>query len=192
MTAALLCVPDLVQAHSPMQGIGDFYAGVLHPLLVPAHALALVMLGLFSGQGGLYAMRSCYLGFLPALVVGLTLAGTGLDLGDGLEPLLLLLAALTGMLVILQFSPPHPLFAAAGAAVGLLLGLDSAPEAVAPGPIAAALLGASLGAFACLLLIADLCERARHHWQQVAVRVIGSWGTASATLVFALGWLRPD
>ncbi len=191
VAAALLLMPGLAQAHSPMQGIGDFYGGVLHPILVPAHALALVMLGLCCGQGGLYAMRSCYLGFLPALAVGLVLAGAGLDPGSSLEPVLLLVAALTGVMVVLQLSLPHPLFAAMGAAAGLLLGLDSAPEAVAPGPIAAALLGTSLGAFACLLLIADLCERARDQWQRVAVRVAGSWGTASASLVFSLRWLAP-
>jgi len=187
--ATLLCLPAIAQAHSPMQGIGEFYGGILHPLLVPAHVLAMVLLGLLAGQGGMAAIRRCHLGFLPALVLGLILAGTGVSLEDSLEPMLLLVSALTGLLVVLQWRPPLPVFYAVGAAVGLLLGLDSAPEGLAPAAAAASLLGTALGAFACLLLLADLSERARRDWQRMALRVVGSWGTASASLVFALAWL---
>lgn len=186
---ALLCLPTIALAHSPMQGIGEFYSGILHPLLVPAHALALVLLALVAGQNGLGAIRRCHLGFLPALALGLVLAGLGNGSEVKLEPALLLASVLAGLLVVLQWRPPLPLFYAAGAGVGLLLGLDSAPGDLAPGPAAASLLGTGLGAFTCLLLLADLSERARRHWQRVALRVLGSWGTASATLVFALGWL---
>lgn len=187
----LPCLPGFAQAHSPMAGIGEFYGGILHPLLVPAHLLALVLLGLLAGQGGLGAIRRCHLGFLPALVLGLMLAGAVVGPESGLEPALLLLSALTGLLVVLQWRPPLVVFYGAGACVGLLLGLDSAPGEMAPAAAAAALLGTGLGAFACLLLLADLSERARDHWQRVALRILGSWGAASATLVFALGWLAP-
>lgn len=188
-TGALLCLPAIARAHSPMQGIGEFYGGILHPLLVPAHVLALTLLALWAGQSGLEALRRCHLGFLPALGLGLVLAGLGVGTASKLEPALLLASVLAGLLVVLQWRPPLPIFYAAGAWVGLLLGLDSAPEQLAPGPAAASLLGTGLGAFACLLLLADLSERARRHWQRVALRVLGSWGTASATLVLALGWL---
>ena len=187
--SALLCLPAITFAHSPMAGIGEFYGGILHPLLVPAHALALVLLALLAGQGGLSAIRRCHLGFLPALVLGLVLAGVGISTASNLEPALLLISALAGLLVVLQWRPPLAVFSAAGAGVGLLLGLDSAPENLAPGPAAASLLGTGLGAFVCLLLLADLSERAQRDWQRVALRVLGSWGTASATLVFALGSL---
>jgi urease accessory protein len=172
-----------------MAGIGEFYGGILHPLLVPAHALALVLLALLAGQGGMGGLRRCHLGFLPALALGLVLAGTGMGPKFSPEPPLLLTSALAGLLVVLQWRPPMPVFYAAGAGVGLLLGLDSAPEGLAPGPAAASLLGTGLGAFVCLLLLADLSDRARQDWQRIALRVLGSWGTASATLVFALGRL---
>lgn len=191
IAGALLSLPALAQAHSPMQGVGEFYGGVLHPLVVPAHALALTLLGLLAGQSGLGAMRRCHLAFLLALVLGLVLAGTVIGPESGLEPALLLVSALTGLLVVLQWRPPLALFYGAGGTVGLLLGLDSAPEGLAPAPVIASLLGTGLGACGCLLLVADLAERARRHWQRVALRVLGSWGTASATLVFALGWLKP-
>lgn len=186
---ALLCLPTITQAHSPMAGIGEFYGGILHPLLVPAHTLALVLLALLAGQCGLNAIRRCHLGFLPALALALVLAGLGVSPYIKLEPALLLISALAGLLVVLQWRPPLAVVSAAGAGVGLLLGLDSAPEDLPPGPAAAALLGTGLGAFLCLLLLADLSERAQRDWQRVALRVLGSWGTASATLVLALGWL---
>ena len=91
-----------------MQGIGEFYGGILHPIVVPAHVLALVMLGLLAGQRGMAAVRRTY-----------------------------------------------------------------------------------LGAFACLLLVADLSERAAQGWQRTGLRVLGSWGAASATLVYAMRWLVP-
>lgn len=172
-----------------MAGIGEFYGGILHPLLVPAHALALVLLALLAGQGGMSGLRRCHLGFLPALSLGLVLAGTGMGPTFSPEPPLLLTSALAGLLVVSQWRPPMPVFYAAGAGVGLLLGLDSAPEGLAPGPAAASLLGTGLSAFVCLLLLADLSDRARQDWQRIALRVLGSWGTASATLVFTLGRL---
>ena len=38
------------QAHVPIEGVGGFYGGLLHPILVPAHALALLALGIFIGR----------------------------------------------------------------------------------------------------------------------------------------------
>lgn len=186
---ALLCAAVPAWSHAPMQGIGEFYGGILHPLVVPAHVLALVMLGLLAGQRGMAAVRRTYLGFLPTLVAGLALSGT--RFGGGQEPLLLLVSAVTGLLVVLQWRWPIVLFPAAGAAVALLLGLDSAPEGLALGPYVATLTGTALGAFACLLLVADLSERAAHGWQRTGLRVLGSWGAASATLVYAMRWLVP-
>ena len=47
---ALLMGSAPALAHMPFQGIGGFYGGLLHPVLVPAHALSLVALGLLIGQ----------------------------------------------------------------------------------------------------------------------------------------------
>ena len=54
--AAIACGPLLAlvwpaaaQAH-PMAGVGDFYAGMLHPLTTVEHVLPLAALGLLAGQ----------------------------------------------------------------------------------------------------------------------------------------------
>jgi len=40
-------------AHAPFIGVDGFYGGLLHPLLVPAHAMALLALGLLiAGAAG--------------------------------------------------------------------------------------------------------------------------------------------
>jgi hydrogenase/urease accessory protein HupE len=48
--AALLLATDPAHAHDVVAGVGGFYGGLLHPLLVPAHVLALTSLGLLIGQ----------------------------------------------------------------------------------------------------------------------------------------------
>ena len=71
----LALVPQLVLAHSPMAGIGKFYGGMLHPLMVLSHALALMMFAMLVGQRGVRAMQFAYPAFIAALVTGLVLAG---------------------------------------------------------------------------------------------------------------------
>ena len=39
-------------AHGGFQGVGTFYAGLLHPLAVSAHLVALVAIAVFCGQRG--------------------------------------------------------------------------------------------------------------------------------------------
>ena len=41
---------ESARAEAPMGGIEGFYGGLLRPILVPAHALGLLALGLFIGQ----------------------------------------------------------------------------------------------------------------------------------------------
>lgn len=186
----LAAAPLPAMAHGPVAGIGAFYSGLLHPLMVPAHLLALVMLGLLVGQAGMTAMRRGYAGFLPGLVLGL-----GLAVFDGYWPLehpLLLLSASAGLVVALQWRlPAAALYTLAGAGAGLMIGIDSGPDGGTRGQRLGALLGTGLGAFACLLLVGDLAERTRRHWQRVLLRVLGSWGAAAALLVLALAELRP-
>src|SRR5262245_43628931 len=49
--SALLLLSTTLPAHAhDVIGVGGFYGGLLHPLLVPAHLMALVALGLLMGQ----------------------------------------------------------------------------------------------------------------------------------------------
>ncbi len=51
LAAVILCLATAAaQAHTVIPGIGGFPGGLLHPLLVPAHALTLIALGLLAGS----------------------------------------------------------------------------------------------------------------------------------------------
>ncbi len=173
------------QAHGMLQGVGDFYAGLLHPLVVPAEALALVAVGLLLGSSGLAA---CRLG-IPALAAGLV---AGLGLGrlvpvPEATPLLLATALVASALVAAGL--PVPPLAAAGLALlgGAAVGIDAQPgaEALLPRLVAS---GASvLGGAALATVVVALALGRAGLWQRIVVRTAGSWITASAILYFT--WL---
>lgn len=181
-----LCAPQLALAHSPIAGIAKFYGGLLHPLLVPSHALALLLFALLVGQGGVRAMRFAYPPFLALLAVGLVLAGLGASPDLAREPLLLIATLVCGLLVALQVSLPFWLYAMLGAVLGLMIGIDSGVTDYTRQETFAALLGTWLGAVIALVVVAGVVELLVRPWQRVAVRVLGSWGTASAVLVLAM------
>ena len=65
----LLFNADAARAHAPVPGLEGFPGGLLHPLLVPAHLLALLGLGLFIGQQR--SRLSTALFFAAGLLAGL-------------------------------------------------------------------------------------------------------------------------
>jgi urease accessory protein len=174
-----------------MEGIGEFYGGILHPLLVLPHALSVLVLGLLVGQGGVRAMRFTYLPFIVALAAGLFVAGFQLQPSLPFEKMLLLLAMVCGLLVALQSTLPAAGMALLGALLAFLIGMDSGVSGLSRRETFAALCGCWLGAVLLLILVAGIAEMAHRSWQRVALRVLGSWTAASGALVLALA-LRPD
>src|SRR6056297_2663516 len=118
----LLGVPGVVRAHSPIEGVGEFYGGMLHPLLVPAHALALLVYSLLVGQRGIRAMHLAYPAFMAALAVGLFAAGFSIAPALPSETLLLVLADCCGLLVALHAPVPLFMFVPLGAVLGVVMG----------------------------------------------------------------------
>jgi len=180
-----LATPGAVSAHSPIKGIDNFYSGLLHPLFVPAHLLLLIALGLFIGQKGPEQNQVAIATLLGATLVGLTVAWFGV--GSELEPALLGLAALVGLLTAsnLAVGPHWCTFIAALA--GLLLGTDSIQESLNGKERLVSLFGSGIGIYVLFLYPMALADHARKkHWQKIGVRVIGSWVAASSILVLAL------
>jgi urease accessory protein len=141
---------------------------------------------LLVGQGGVRAMRFSYPSFLAVLAVGLVLAGVEVPAGLSAESALLIITFLSGLLVALQVPVPFVLYTILGAALGLLIGIDSGVIDSTRQETFAALLGTWLGAAIALVVVAGVVDLLVLPWQRVAVRVLGSWGTASALLVLAL------
>jgi hydrogenase/urease accessory protein HupE len=173
-----------------MAGIGEFYAGILHPLLVLPHLLAVTVLGLMLGQSGVQSMRFAYPPYLLASMVGLFLAGFEAQPTLPFEEILLLLALLCGLAVAAQRPPPASALAVLAGVLALLIGMDSGVTDMNRRETFAALLGCWLGLALLLIVVAGVAEMAQRDWQRVALRVLGSWSAASAVLVLALA-LRP-
>ena len=86
----LMSIAEPALAHPPPLGIPGFPGGLLHPLLVPSHLLAILALGLLAGQQAPEWGRAVPGAFIIALLVGL---GT-LTLGIALRGVVFVLLAL--------------------------------------------------------------------------------------------------
>jgi urease accessory protein len=180
-----LTAADIAVAHAPMgEGVSG---GLMHPYLVPAHAMSLVALGLFIGrerdQGiPLLAFATTLIAGLVALTfaVGETSAGE-LLLGN---------TALVGLLLAATWTPPRPLGWVIAAVTGAAIALDSPPETVSVQEADLMLLGTGLGALSALGAVVGCAGYLTRPWQRLGVRIVGSWIAASAILVLALTLAR--
>jgi len=166
--------------------MNEFYNGVLHPLLVPAHILLILATGLFLGQRGPRENRLALPAFLLAGATGLGLAGSGVA-PDTVRGFLLAGAMAMGLLTALGRRAPLALYPAAGAFAGLFLGLDSAPEALAGRERILALVGTGVGLNLWLIYACGIADFfSKKPWQRIGLRILGSWVAASSILVLAL------
>jgi urease accessory protein len=170
---------------SAANDLAAFFAGLLHPLLTPTHALGLVALGLLISQ------QASGRRMLPQLIFALALAAGLLALVDAISEtpageMLLAGAAISGALVAARFPLPLWLTGAIATAIGAAIGLDSPPEVISLEEAAFVLLGTLIGATLSLGAIVAVASRLARGWQKIAVRVLGSWTAASALLALAV------
>lgn len=181
----LFAFPATAQAHTPIEGIGDFLAGLVHPVTTPSHVLLLLGVGLLLGQHPPLKLKAPMLVFVPVSALGLLLTLTGWV--SNVYPSVLLSVAL-GAAVIVALEKPIPptgLYALlAGAAVAL--GLDSAVESSSTVSALKTLAGTWIS---LTVLLADIAIYAsfctKKQWLKFGIRVIGSWIIAVALLVLA-------
>lgn len=192
--------PGSALAHSPIAGIGAFYNAMLHPVIVPTHAIGLAAVGLLLGQDAPRGSRLSLPAFVGAL--GLGVAGGAVlsepTFGVAIGTMLLVLGLLSGLMVALSWR--NGLLAALLAAgVGLALGLDTAGDLLAEGGggmalsqrTALSLLGAWLGAVLVVTLIGGAASALVRPWQKIGIRALGSWIVAAASMVLALQFAQP-
>jgi len=187
--AALLMATTSARAHDVASGVGGFYGGLLHPLLVPAHMLALVGLGLWIGQHA-SRPRAVLLGlFAASLAAGVIVIVSAFAV-TGADDAILVVAAVAGLAAAIArpqwLLVSAPLSAIAGAAIAL----DSVPQEISMTATFLALAGSAVAAFLIVMMMADLTVYWRRDWQRIAIRIAGSWIAASAILVLALRLAR--
>ena len=184
---ALLLLPELALAHMPVKGMNNFYNGFLHPLFIPAQVLVLLALGFLLGQQKPRDVQPAITVFLLALVTGLV--------GNSFVPpadtgiLLLIVAALTGLLVIIARPLPVSACVVMSLLAGVLLGLDSSQQDLSMKQKTVAFMGSGISIYLLLLYATGFAEFfSKKYWQKIAIRILGSWITASALLVLSLGF----
>ena len=188
-TVALMLCADAAMAHNVVAGVGGFPGGLLHPLLVPMHVIAIVGLGLLAGQQVAGMRRWLLAMFTAGLLVGVISIVLAFA-SEAAELVLLLCAAVAGLLTAIARPAPlllaGPLVAVAGAA----LELDSVPEEISMQATVLALLGTVIAALLVFAVVAAIGAGRTHQWQRIGIRVLGSWIAASAILILALRLAR--
>jgi len=166
-----------------------FLGGLLHPLLTPSHGLALLGLGLLIGQQPADKRPLPLMLFVLALAAGLLVLAFAVGetpAGD----VLLAAVAISGVLVAAAFRLPILLLGPLAAVVGAAIGLDSPPDVVSLREAVRMLIGTGIGASIALTLVIAGAARMARDWQQIGVRVLGSWTAASALLAIAVRFAR--
>ena len=181
-----IAAPVTVQAHTPIQGLGEIASGLLHPLLTPPHLLVLLALGCLLGQQRPFRLGLPVACFAVGAAAGLVLTTTGAVTGV-LTPGLMLLALPLGVLVALALPLPLPVRLGSCAAAALVLGLDSG---VGPGtpaiPAAKTLAATWISLQLCVVNVAFYVSLLPpQRWVQTGVRIVGSWLVAISLLMLA-------
>jgi hydrogenase/urease accessory protein HupE len=169
--------------------VAAFAGGFVDPLMVPAHLLALLALGLLVGRPDGGSRIVALVAFALALAAGLS----AIALAVGQTPatdVLLGVTAVSGLLVALAFVLPSLLGVALAVIAGAALGLDSPPQVIAMADATLALTGTWLGACLALGFVAVCASLLTRDWQRIGTRILGSWIAASAILVLALRFAR--
>jgi ABC-type nickel/cobalt efflux system permease component RcnA/hydrogenase/urease accessory protein HupE len=130
-------LPTTVHAHLVNTNVGEFYAGMMHPLTSSAHLLPMLALALIAGQRGKHAARATLFAFPAALLAG-TLSGSLLPPFGFFEVMnLILLLGLGGLLAFVHrltrigFTAMTILAVLTGLILGYRSGMDMAAAKVA-------------------------------------------------------------
>jgi urease accessory protein len=179
-----LLYPTVADAH-PIKGVGDFYAGMLHPLTALEFLVPWIALALFAGQQGRKAALLT-LGIFPFALV----SGAGLALfiqpPAWIATINLAVIPILGLAVASAFACPAALTIILVTVIGLLHGLANGSEITAPMSAWRFIPGMAAAAMLILTYGIGLVRSLEKPWTRIAVRVAGSWIAAAGIMVCAL------
>ena len=160
---------------------------MLHPILVPAHALGLLALGVFIvPQRGRHVVL---LMFVAALTAGVFALGFGVGQTPA-DFVLLATTFLLGVLIAAAWALPPLVGGLLAAISGAALALDSPPDSISIEEGNLMLLGTALGACTALAIVVTAGSLMKFRWQRLGMRILGSWIAASALLALAAELMR--
>lgn len=181
----LLVFPTSALAHLVNPDVGEFYAGMLHPLTSFEHLLPAVMLGLLAGRQGLQGARWT-LAVFPAALLLLTWSGNGLLPSPELSQALnyALIVAIGLLLTVFRNLPLSSVIAVA-TATGLILGCRSSIDMANAGVSLKFIPGVGLTGFLLIALISPWVAHSASPGLHKAVRLAG--GIATVTGIYFFG-----
>lgn len=183
--AGLWLLPQAARAHGVLKGVGDFYAGLLHPIVVPAELLAIVAIGLLLGGAGVGACRIGISMCAGGVTAGLIFASV-LALTSGATPLLLVAALLAAAVVTSGLRSPIWFSASVAWLAGMAIGIDASPEAKTLLTAVLSGMATVLGGTALTTVVAALAIGAERFWHKLVVRMVGSWIAAISIMCLVL------
>ncbi len=189
IAAILALTPSPLAAHPVFGGAGGFYGGLLHPLLVPAHLMAIVATAaLVSKQESNWRWAEHWIApaaFTTGLAAGMFAIANAYAPAFSYETVLGIALAAGGLLALAR-PLPSKATAALALGTGLAVALDSPPDALTVREAIVAQLGTFCGATILLAAVIEGTARLRRNWQFIGLRILGSWIAAISILVLAL------
>lgn len=175
-------------AHPAPLGLTGFSGGVLHPLFVIEHAMAVLAMGLLMGSQGKWRWWPP-VGYVVGLVGGCAVMTSGVVPLYASETVLGM-AVVAGVLLALALPLPVWLGVALAGVLGTAIALDSPPEVLSISEANRMLAGTAFGATMFLVAVWQAARWARPVWARIAVRAAGSWIAAAAIMALALRFGR--
>jgi urease accessory protein len=183
-TVVLLCAVSSAHAHA-VEGVGDFYAGMLHPVIALETLLPTIALALLAGQqergGALLAVA-----LFPATVGIGGLAAQFVPASTTWDAVNLVSIPVLGIAVAWARALPRWAIAAIAVTVGAALGATNGAEATASMSAWLFVPGLTVSALFLIVVVVGLVRSAEKQWARIAVRVAGSWIAAIGVMVLAL------
>lgn len=181
---ALLFVPAVANAHI-VKGVGDFYAGMLHPLTTIEHLIPLFVMGLLAGQ----SERKSAVGVLATFPL-LLFIGAFLGVSKGSSPLVdqinLASMVILGALVALDRRIPLALLLLIAGGLGLSHGIANGAELTGNMRAHRFIPGVTLIGILVVAYGIGIVRKLKAPWTLIGVRVVGSWIAAIGLMVLAL------
>jgi urease accessory protein len=176
--------PAMVMAH-PLGGVGDFYAGMAHPLMAFDSLLTLLAIGLLAGQQRRETAIAMLLVVASAVVTGGgigRLAPMPVAVAWTVHVWMILLGVLVAWLPRPSFDAITIVVAIPALVVGWSNGTEAGNGVAAPQFVA----GLALSALLLIIYAAGGVRQMRRPWMAVVVRVAGSWIAAVGVLLASL------
>ncbi|MGI9471632.1 MAG: HupE/UreJ family protein [Rubripirellula sp.] len=181
----LVLFPNSALAHSVSERFGDFYGGMLHPLTAFEHLLAFIAIGLLAGQQQPKEARWILLAFPLGLLAGCLSAFWGLDLSI----VIFVNRAsfiVVGLLVATAWHVPLSMLVAIGLLLGITHGYENGLGVTDEMTRLLYLPGVVLAGLLLVAIVAGATVSRHAGWQQIAIRVVGSWIAAIGILMLGL------